>query len=81
MDRSERMRKRKRPPMRTLLAVILLGIAFGLALLGVGAVSNLWADHPDNGAGTYIAIGGGAFVLAIAALQGAIRILRGRDES
>lgn len=67
--------------MRHLLAVILLGIALGLALLGVGALSNLWADHQDNGAGTYIAIGGAAFVLAVAAFVAAVRILRGGVES
>lgn len=64
--------------MRTLLAVILLGIALGLAFLGIGALSNLWADHPDSGTGTYLAIGGTAFVLAVTALVAAVRVLRAR---
>jgi hypothetical protein len=46
--------------------------------VGIGALSNLWADHRESSIGFYIAIGGTAFALAVMALVAALRVLRGR---
>jgi hypothetical protein len=50
--------------MRLLATLFLAVVAIVLGLLAWGSLSNLWADNPDNSAGTYLWVGG----LALAGL-------------
>ena len=64
--------------LRAIAVACLLVVAGGAALLGWGALSNLWADYRDSPAGTYLLIGLPALAVCVAALAAAARIGRRR---
>jgi hypothetical protein len=59
------------PPARVLIPI---GVFAGL--VAYGALSNLWADYQDSSTSTYLLIGLPALAACVAALVGAVHVLR-----
>lgn len=64
--------------MRVLATLFLLAVAVGLAFVGFGALSNLWADYQDNSTEAYLVFRIPPLLLALVALWGAANLWRKR---
>ncbi len=62
--------------MRVIAALLLLLLAAFGALLAWGALSNLFTEHPDSPASTYLLIGVPSLIVAVLAVAGAVRLWR-----
>jgi hypothetical protein len=61
---------------RRVAALLSACVAVGAAFLALGPLSNLWADYQDSPTWVYVLAGGPFAAVSIAALVGAVLLLR-----
>ena len=59
------------------MAVLLTVVGVIAGLFAYGALQNLWADYKDSPVSTYLLVGVPWLVLCLAALYGAVWLVRG----
>jgi hypothetical protein len=63
---------------RLVVAAALLALAVAAGVFAWGVLSNLWADYQDSATSTYLLFGLPLLALSVAALVGAVTLLRRR---